>query len=264
MYVSAVLNKLDPFLSSIAVQRFLGSPTPSFDLFDLVDRADTALLINIPRGFMGPTADVVGRLLLNFLQLAVLRREAVHPAARKQFSILVDEAHNLAHAGSGLEDLLVSARKYRVAVALATQSLSLFPASFRPHLLGNTARQYFFRMPFAEAKALASDLFEPLGTLWREAVRPYDSLKDPLLTPEEEIAARTRDLANLPVGACYWMIRPRRYRARRIQVARLPDPAMRTPNLRERIGTAMESRSVTSGRVTALGNAKSIPTIEWN
>lgn len=238
MYVAAVLNKIDPFLSSVAVQRFLGSPTPSIDLLKLIDRSET-ILINLPRGFLGPTADVIGRLLLNVLQLAVLRREALAPASRKPFSILLDEAHNLAHAGSGLEDLLVSARKYNVAVTLAAQSLSLFPPAFRAHLLGNTARQFFFRMPFAEAKALAPDLFEPLGTMWREAVRPYDSLSDPLLTPEEEIAARTRELANLSVGACYWMIRPRRYRARRIQVTRRPELSMTYSALRARIGESM-------------------------
>jgi hypothetical protein len=240
MYVSAVLNKLDPFLSSLAVQRFLGSPTPRIDLLKLIDRSET-ILINLPRGFLGPTADVLGRLFLNVLQLAVLRREAVAPASRRPFSILLDEAHNLAHAGSGLEDLLVSARKYRVAVTLAAQSLSLFPASFRPHLLGNTGRQFFFRMPFAEAKALAADLFEPLGTMWRNAVRPYDSLKDPLLTPEEEIAARTRELASMPVGACYWMIRPRRFRARRILVSRGSRLPVSVTELRNRIVRAMKA-----------------------
>ena len=245
MYVSAVLNKLDPFLSSLAVQRFLGSPTPSIDLLRLVDRAET-VLINLPRGFLGPTADVLGRLFLNVLQLAVLRRESVAPASRKPFSILLDEAHNLAHSGSGLEDLLVSARKYRVAVTLAAQSLSLFPPSIRPHLLGNTGRQFFFRMPFAEAKALAPDLLEPLGTMWREAVRPYDSLKDPLLTPEEETAARTRELANLPIGACYWLLRPRRYRARRIQVTQRTEMPIAYRDLRARIGAWM--RATVAGR----------------
>jgi hypothetical protein len=237
-YSRAVLNKLDPFLSSVAVQRFLGSPTPSIDLLEIVDRSRT-LLINIPRGFLGPTAEVLGRLLLNVLQLAVLRREAVAPERRTPYTLLLDEAANLASVGSGLGDLLVSARKYRVAVTLAAQSLSLFPPSFRSQLLGNTARQLYFRLPYAEAKVLAADLFEPLGTMWREAVRPYDSLRDPLLTPDEEIAARTRELANLPVGACYWMIRPRRYRARRIQVRKRPDMAMTYSALRERIGAAM-------------------------
>ena len=33
MYVSAVLNKLEPFLGSLAVQRFLGQPKTTFDLF---------------------------------------------------------------------------------------------------------------------------------------------------------------------------------------------------------------------------------------
>jgi len=217
MYVSAVLNKLDPFLGSLAVQRFFGRPASTFDLFATVDRGQT-VLVNLARGNLGPTADVLGRFLVNALQLAALRRERLPIERRVPYSILLDEAHNLAAPESGLEDLLVAARKYRVFLTLAAQGLSLFPPRFRPHLLGNTGRQFFFRMPFVEARALAPDIFEPLGTMRREPVRPYDDLSDPLLTPSEELTARTRDLANLPVGACYWLLKGRRYKARRVQV----------------------------------------------
>jgi hypothetical protein len=75
-------------------------------------------------------------------------------------------------------------------------------------------------MPFDEAQSLAPELFEPLGTIRREPVRPYDDLNDPLLTPSEEIVARTRELANLPVGASYWLMKRRRFKARRIQIRR--------------------------------------------
>src|SRR5207253_376474 len=44
MYVSAVLNKLEPFLGSVAVQRFLGQPTSSFDLLGAIDRGDTVIV----------------------------------------------------------------------------------------------------------------------------------------------------------------------------------------------------------------------------
>jgi DNA helicase HerA-like ATPase len=228
MYVSAVLNKLDPFLGSFAVQRFFGRPTSTFDLFAAIDSRAT-VLVNLARGNLGPTADVLGRFLVNALQLAALRRERLEAHEREPFSIILDEAHNLAAPESGLEDLLVAARKYRVYLTLAAQGLSLFPPRVRPHLLGNTARQFFFQMPFDEAHALAPELFEPLGTIRREPVRPYDDLRDPLLTPGEEIAARTRELANLPIGACYWLIKRRRFKARRIQV-RMPTAQPRHHN----------------------------------
>jgi hypothetical protein len=44
MYMSAVLNKLEPFLGSLAVQRFLDQPTTTFDLFGAIDRGDTVLI----------------------------------------------------------------------------------------------------------------------------------------------------------------------------------------------------------------------------
>jgi hypothetical protein len=161
----------------------------------------------------------MGRLLVNALQMATLRRERTPFRNRRPYALLLDEAHVLAASESGLEDFLVAARKYRVAVTLAAQGLSLFPAAFRPHLLGNTGRQFFFRMPHAEARSLANDLFEPRGDVWREAIRPYDDVtSDPLLNGAEEESARTRELANLPVGACYWLLKGRRYKARRVRV----------------------------------------------
>jgi hypothetical protein len=39
-----------------------------------------------------------------------------------------------------------------------------------------------------------------------------------MLTPREEIAARTADLANLPRGVCYWLSKAKRYKARRIKI----------------------------------------------
>jgi hypothetical protein len=223
------------------VQRFLGQPRSTVNLLDIVDRGGT-LLVNLAKGNLGPTADVMGRLLVNVLQLAALRRESMSPERRVPFSIVLDEAHNLAGPESGLEDLLVAARKYRVYVTLAAQSLSLFPPSFRPHLLGNTGRQFFFRLPHSEAQSLAADLFEPLGTVRREAIRPYDSLADPLLTAPEEIAARTNELANLPVGACYWAMKGKRYKARRIQVRAPGELPYRPAELRRLIAATMLAR----------------------
>jgi energy-coupling factor transporter ATP-binding protein EcfA2 len=238
MYVSAVLNKLEPFLGSIAVQRFLGQPRSTVDLLGAIDRGDT-VVVNLAKGYLGPTADVVGRLLVNIFQMAALRRERMAPEKRRPYALLLDEAHVLAGAESGLEDFLVAARKYRVFVTLAAQGLSLFPPSFRPHLLGNTGRQFFFRLPYGEAKALSGDIFEPLGSVWREQTRPNEKIEEPLLTPAEEIAWRTRELANLPVGACYWLLKGRPYKARRVQVLKpLPAPYP-ARELHQRIDAAM-------------------------
>jgi hypothetical protein len=225
----------------MAVQRFLGQPTSTFDLLAALDRGET-LVINLAKGYLGPTADVMGRLLVNVLQMAALRREAVPLDKRRPYALLLDEAHVLAGAESGLEDFLVAARKYKVFVTLAAQGLSLFPASFRPHLLGNTGRQFFFRLPYSEGSALAHDIFEPLGTVWREQTRPNERIDEPLLTATEEIAWRTRELANLPVGACYWYLKDRPYRARRIQVLKPVPMPLSEAKLRKAIDAAMLAR----------------------
>jgi hypothetical protein len=224
MYLKGVMNRLDPLLGSAAVRQFLGAKESTVDPFRVVERGET-LLVNLARGYLGPTADVLGRLLMNALQLAALRREALPRERRIPFSLLLDEAHALATPDSGLEDLLVAGRKFRVYVTLAAQSLSLFPRAFRPHLLGNTQRQFFFRLPYEEAREVAPDITEPLGNVPREQLRPYDPLDDPLLAGPEEMAARAKELANLPVGAAYWVLRGRPFKGRRIQL----HPAKRPP-----------------------------------
>jgi hypothetical protein len=243
-YDSAVLNKFEPFLGSTAVQRFLGAPTSSFDLLGAMDRGDT-LLVNLPRGYMGLTADVMGRLLVSFLQLAALRRERIAPPHRKPYTLLMDEAHVLAGNESGLEEFLVAGRKYKVYATLAAQALSLFRPQTRPHLLGNTTGQFFFRLPYAEARALAPDVLEPLGSIFREQERPHDSVDDPLLTTSEEIAWRTRELASLPVGACYWVTKGRPYKGRRIRILPPLDLPYSDAELRRRIDRAMAERKGT-------------------
>lgn len=244
MYVSAALNKLEPMLGSLAVQRFLGKATSKVDLFGAMERGET-ILVNLAKGYLGPTADVMGRLLVNVLQTAALRREALRPEARKPYALLLDEAHVLADKESGLEDFLVAARKYNVFVTLAAQGLSLFPAVFRPHLLGNTGRQFFFRLPYHEAKALAPDLFEPQGSVYRQQVLPNKPVEEPLLSEPEEITWRTRDLANLPVGVAYWLLKSRPYKARRIRIlppVDPPDPTEPGAALRMAIDTASRDR----------------------
>jgi energy-coupling factor transporter ATP-binding protein EcfA2 len=226
MYVSAVVNKLSPFLGSAAVRRFLGGGGEPVDLLDLPDRP-VALIVNLARGALGAAADVLGRLLLNTLLLSALRRTGSVPETRRHFALLVDEAHTFAGTEGGLEDLLVTGRKFHFALTLASQGLSLFPAHLRPLLLGNTARQFYFRLPYAEARLLGPDILEPLGNVGREAVRPYDDLSDPLLDPREEITARMRELTDLPRGACYWALRGRRFKARRIRVDRPETPPPR-------------------------------------
>ncbi|MGV8041513.1 MAG: type IV secretory system conjugative DNA transfer family protein [Thermoanaerobaculaceae bacterium] len=226
MYVSGALNKLSPLLSSKAVQAFLGRGSARFDLLDALDRP-TALVVNLARGSLGAAADVLGRLVMNALLLSALRRERQRPEVRRRAVVLVDEAHSFAGEEGGLMDLLVAGRKYKVAVVLASQGLSLFAPALRPLIVGNTARQFFFRLPYTEAQLLGRDILEPLGSIPRIAVRPYDRIRDPLLTPQEEVVARVREMTDLPVGACYWAIRGQRFRARRVQLVRPSRP----PNL---------------------------------
>jgi hypothetical protein len=218
-FVPAVLNKLEPFLGSMAVQRFLGQPTNTIDPLAIMDRGGT-LLVNLAKGYLGPTADIIGRLLMNGLELGALRRERLPMEQRTPYTLLVDEAHTFAGSDGALDVLLTAARKYRLSLVMAAQALALFPTRFQTIALGNAGNQFLFRLPQKEAQQLSPDLFEPQGNVVRPRLHAHDPIE--YLPPSEEIAARTRELANLPMGACYWLARGESYKARRIQV-RPPD-----------------------------------------
>jgi hypothetical protein len=236
-FVPAVLNKLEPFLGSMAVQRFLGQPTNTIDPLAIMDRGGT-LLVNLAKGYLGPTADILGRLLMNGLELGALRRERLPMEQRTPYVLLVDEAHTFAGADGALDVLLTAARKYRLSLVLAAQALALFPTRFQTIALGNAGNQFLFRLPQKEAQHLALDLFEPQGNVLRPRLHAHDKVE--YLTAPEEIAARTKELANLPVGACYWLDRGKPYKARRVQV-RPPDELPVTAGaLTDAISTHME------------------------
>jgi len=241
-FVPAVLNKLEPFLGSMAVQRFLGQPRNTVDPLAIMDRGGT-LLVNLAKGYLGPTADILGRLLMNALELGALRRERIPPERRMPYTLLVDEAHTFAGSDGALDVLLTAARKYRLSLVLAAQALALFPTRFQTIALGNAGHQFLFRLPQKEAQHLAPDLFEPQGTVLRPRLHARDKID--YLTPSEEIAARTRELANLPIGACYWLDRGKPYKARRIQV-RPPDELPLTPGqVSDRITASMQLTQAT-------------------
>ena len=165
-FVPAVLNKLEPFLGSMAVQRFLGQPTSTVDPLAIMDRGGT-LLVNLAKGYLGPTADILGRLLMNALELGALRREGIPPDQRTPYTLFVDEAHTFASADGALDVLLTAGRKYRLSLVLAAQALALFPTRFQTIALGNAGDQFLFRLPHKEAQHLAPDLFEPQGNVLR-------------------------------------------------------------------------------------------------
>ncbi len=73
----------------------------------------------------------------------------------------------------------------------------------------------------------------------REPVRHYDVIEDPRLKPEEELRARTKELANLPTGHCYWALKGRRFKARRIQVQRPGALPMSVMEIRAGVREAM-------------------------
>jgi len=220
-YVSALLNKLEPVLSSESVQQFFGHPS-TLDLSGVLDQTGM-LLINLAKGHLGPVAELVGRLIVDHLHFVALRRGSRPMDQRHPAALLLDEAHALAGSETGLDDLLVAGRKFKTYLTISGQSLSLFSSRLQLHLLGNCDRQWFFRLPFREGKTLAQDVFEPLGAWPRVPLRPYDRITDPCLTAEEEREASIRDLSRLPVGTCYWLLKGRAFGGRKIHLAR-PGP----------------------------------------
>jgi hypothetical protein len=149
-----LLNRITAFLVDPSARHLLGQRQSTID-FDRVMQEQQWLVIRLPKGSLREHAHTLGNLLFAQLQFAALARESVPQHERLIFSILCDEAQNLAE--NDLNTLLTEGRKFGVSVVTANQYWEQLPRELRGALL-SASTHIFFRTSSADAHTLASEL----------------------------------------------------------------------------------------------------------
>jgi hypothetical protein len=149
-----LLNKVTGFLTEPAARHLLGQRESTVDV-PAVIRNRQWLIIRLPKGRLREAAHTLGNLLFAQLQFAALAREALPHSQRHTFTLLCDEAQNLAE--NDLNTLLTEGRKFGIAVITANQFWEQLPRELRGALLSANAH-LCFRVSNADAQVLAGEL----------------------------------------------------------------------------------------------------------
>jgi DNA-binding MarR family transcriptional regulator/ribosomal protein S24E len=158
--VDPILNKLSKFVDSELIRNIVSQPN-LIDFHKLL-KENKVLLADLGKGLIGEdNASLLGSFLLSKLQIATLARAETPMHQRKLFTIVIDELHNFADDRANvtsLKSFLSEARKYRVALVLATQYPSQLHREIAAAIFGNVGTLMILRSGATEAQVIQKEL----------------------------------------------------------------------------------------------------------
>lgn len=153
---SPPLNKIAKLVTNPLLRNVVGQPISSFDFRWMVD-SKKILLCDLSKGALGEdVSSLLGSLVVTKLFLAALSRQDIPEAERVPHFFYIDEVHNFTY-GVDLASILSEARKYRLTLTVATQTLSQLPANTIASIFGNCATVMSFRVSGEDAGTLAQE-----------------------------------------------------------------------------------------------------------
>ncbi len=154
-----LLNKVSAFATNPLLRSVIGQHKSSFNFRDLLD-SRKILLCDVSKGALGEDiASLLGSLITTKLYLASLSRQDTPERERIPHYFYIDEVHNFTH-GIDLASILAEARKYRLSLTVATQTLAQLRHhndSILPAIFGNCGTLISFRISGDDAVILARE-----------------------------------------------------------------------------------------------------------
>jgi hypothetical protein len=196
--IAPLLNKLRAFLSRDALRRMLGQPKPRFSLDELFLKPGRIVLINLNKGLLGgPTASLLGALLLTQVWAAIQRRTAIPAGKRHPVMVVIDEYQDYLHLpGIDLDDALAQARGLGVGLTLAHQHLDQLSKAQQAAILANARSRVVFRPATGDAKPLAASFGSDVTGDDLLRLRAFEACAQLLIDsrPSAPFSVRTRAL----------------------------------------------------------------------
>ncbi len=162
-----LLNKVSAFATNPLLRAVIGQQRSSFNFRKMMDEKKI-LLCDLSKGALGSDiASLLGSLITTKLYLASLSRQDTPEKSRIPHYFYIDEVHNFTH-GIDLSSILAEARKYRLSLTVATQTLAQLRRhndEIVPAIFGNCGTLISFRVSGDDAtllaKEFASDVIAP-------------------------------------------------------------------------------------------------------
>jgi DNA helicase HerA-like ATPase len=148
-----LLNKASKFITNPLLRNIIGQPSSTFDFRRMMDKQQI-LLCDLSKGALGEdVSSLLGSLITTKMYLAALSRQDTQESERVPHFFYIDEVHNFTY-GIDLASILSEARKYRLTLTIATQTLNQLQEKTVAAVFGNCATVICFRVSGADAKVL--------------------------------------------------------------------------------------------------------------
>ena len=176
--IAPLLNKVSMFTTNPLLRDVIGQAKSSFDFRWAMD-SKKIILCNLSKGGIGEdVSSLLGSLIVTKLAHAALSRQDVPEHERIPHILYADEVQNFIH-GVDFPTILSEARKYRLSLVLATQTLSQLPPKSLSAVLGNCGTFASFRVSAEDAETLKDEF---------ATKRPSELLQD---LPDYQLYIRT-------------------------------------------------------------------------
>ncbi|HEY3814579.1 MAG TPA: type IV secretion system DNA-binding domain-containing protein [Caulobacteraceae bacterium] len=151
-----ILKRLWGVLSTPAFERMFAQPTNKLDIFQALNDGKI-ILINTAKDLLKREgSQLFGRFFIGLLAQATLERSVLVPGKRNPTFVYVDEAQE--YFDDAVESILTQARKYRVGLTLAHQTLDQLSPRLRSALLANSTVKCAGGVSSKDARALADEM----------------------------------------------------------------------------------------------------------
>jgi type IV secretory pathway TraG/TraD family ATPase VirD4 len=151
--VSSIANKLGAFLAHPVVRKAVCEPDQPLRFRQVMDEG-AMLIVNLAKGRLGADiSNLLGGLIISGIASAAYNRQNQPATQRRPFHLYIDEFHSF--TTSAFADMLPELRKYGIAIALVTQSLSRLDDDIREAILGNVGTLMSFRVGATDAALLS-------------------------------------------------------------------------------------------------------------
>jgi hypothetical protein len=151
-----ILARLWGVLSNTALERMFSHKESKVDLFDLMN-SGKIIFINTAKDLLGQDgAAIFGRFFIALISQAAIQRSAIPAHERNPCFVYIDEAQD--YFDENIGNLLTQARKYKVGLVLAHQSLDQLGPELRGSVLANTTIKFAGGVSAKDATTVANEL----------------------------------------------------------------------------------------------------------
>jgi hypothetical protein len=151
-----ILRRLWGVLSTPAFERMFTQRENKLDLFEAMNEGKIVLVNTAKDLLKREGSQLLGRFFIAMIAQAALERSTVPDRSRNPTFVYVDEAQE--YFDDSIETILNQARKYRVGLTLAHQTLDQLSPRLRSALLANSSMKCAGGVSAKDARALADEL----------------------------------------------------------------------------------------------------------